>query len=534
VTFVRANSLGWGLFELLTSTQMNTIDSQMPYALDGRDGGSYAQAAGITLVGTASASAFVLALVGKSASEVMNITAVGTGGVGIDFISSGDVKHISTTANSLNQAGKPVTPYNFLGHANSGGGGGDGAKSTGGASTLVPGLGGNGFEAVGGTSDFTGGATTLWTLNGSSGIRSIGGSITGVHANQLSGFGIQAIGGGVSGTGKGGVGVYASGGAGGSGVTANADFGIGLLGVGAPGVHGLNGSVNSFTMAEFESFNDNRAAVRASSKTYGRSMLAEHSGVTDLTELNLFTHVGDPHASTGKAIVHILQDVNGVGSSEVGLTIGMSAIGGMSPFNAIAASSYKQTTATFAAFNDGTAGQYYPAIRLDKHTNQAPDVQVNGGLAYVDKDDSTIIGSACDIDCFFMGLGDGRYDRIVGSSDPGALQAWARVVTDGIGGVTLGYNYGVASVSFSGTDVLVTLNTHASGDPLVIIPTASSPYGGILCNPDIVNNRVQCTLMDFATGTALDLTTFATEFYIMMCARTAWGITADQPTYYRP
>lgn len=42
MTLQRANSIGWGLFELLTSSQMNTIDSQLPYAIDGARGGTYA------------------------------------------------------------------------------------------------------------------------------------------------------------------------------------------------------------------------------------------------------------------------------------------------------------------------------------------------------------------------------------------------------------------------------------------------------------------------------------------------------------
>jgi len=48
VTFVRANPPGWALFELLTSSQMNTVDSQMPFALDGRDGGTYTPTALLT------------------------------------------------------------------------------------------------------------------------------------------------------------------------------------------------------------------------------------------------------------------------------------------------------------------------------------------------------------------------------------------------------------------------------------------------------------------------------------------------------
>lgn len=53
MTFVRANPPGWALFELLLSSQMNTIDSQMPFALDGQGGGTYSPTAGINLIGDA-------------------------------------------------------------------------------------------------------------------------------------------------------------------------------------------------------------------------------------------------------------------------------------------------------------------------------------------------------------------------------------------------------------------------------------------------------------------------------------------------
>jgi len=41
MTFSRANALGWALYELLTSTQMNTVDINQSRALDGYAGGTY-------------------------------------------------------------------------------------------------------------------------------------------------------------------------------------------------------------------------------------------------------------------------------------------------------------------------------------------------------------------------------------------------------------------------------------------------------------------------------------------------------------
>lgn len=51
MSFTRANALGWALYEVLTSTQMNHVDSQLPNALDGAAGGSYGATADINLTG---------------------------------------------------------------------------------------------------------------------------------------------------------------------------------------------------------------------------------------------------------------------------------------------------------------------------------------------------------------------------------------------------------------------------------------------------------------------------------------------------
>ncbi len=46
--------LGWAYGEILTSAQMNTIASQLPFAIDGAGGGTYALGAtALTITGTA-------------------------------------------------------------------------------------------------------------------------------------------------------------------------------------------------------------------------------------------------------------------------------------------------------------------------------------------------------------------------------------------------------------------------------------------------------------------------------------------------
>lgn len=49
MTLVRANALGWAAFEELTATQCNTMDSQLPYALDGGAGGVYGPSADLEI-----------------------------------------------------------------------------------------------------------------------------------------------------------------------------------------------------------------------------------------------------------------------------------------------------------------------------------------------------------------------------------------------------------------------------------------------------------------------------------------------------
>ena len=41
MTFPRTNPLGWALFELLTSAQMNQLDIQQTFAMDGLNGGEH-------------------------------------------------------------------------------------------------------------------------------------------------------------------------------------------------------------------------------------------------------------------------------------------------------------------------------------------------------------------------------------------------------------------------------------------------------------------------------------------------------------
>lgn len=59
MTFTRVNPLGWALFELLTSAQMNELDTDVSNALDGADGGLYTPSDTLELDGSANANAFL-------------------------------------------------------------------------------------------------------------------------------------------------------------------------------------------------------------------------------------------------------------------------------------------------------------------------------------------------------------------------------------------------------------------------------------------------------------------------------------------
>lgn len=53
MTFVRANAIGWGLYEELTHDQMNVLDTNAANGVDGAEGGAYAPSADIDIDGLA-------------------------------------------------------------------------------------------------------------------------------------------------------------------------------------------------------------------------------------------------------------------------------------------------------------------------------------------------------------------------------------------------------------------------------------------------------------------------------------------------
>lgn len=92
MSFSRANSLGWAMFEVLTSTQMNAIDLNQSRALDGNAGGDYSTIAADIIFTGANSICWGASVYPKLASRVLQRTqplviayrTVGGGGAGID------------------------------------------------------------------------------------------------------------------------------------------------------------------------------------------------------------------------------------------------------------------------------------------------------------------------------------------------------------------------------------------------------------------------------------------------------------------
>jgi hypothetical protein len=80
MTFSRVNPGGWAMFEVLTSSQMNTLDINHSNALDGDAGGVYTPTARLELDGTAGLFDVIVAKAGAISAA---ITGIGTTGFGV-------------------------------------------------------------------------------------------------------------------------------------------------------------------------------------------------------------------------------------------------------------------------------------------------------------------------------------------------------------------------------------------------------------------------------------------------------------------
>jgi hypothetical protein len=211
MTFTRANALGWALYEVLTSAQMNIVDLNQSRAIDGNAGGTYNPSAIITVnqevvisaAAAAGANATALTLTGKGNEPGISSTGGATSASGGVFTGG------APNGNGLNGIGTGTGwGLSAIGGATGGGvrgegqGGGIGVVGVGeGAAAGVSGTGGLTGNGVAGQ----GGGTSGYGVYGHGtatdpGVRGEGG--------HNDGSGVEGIGGptdgvGVKGTGTG-------------------------------------------------------------------------------------------------------------------------------------------------------------------------------------------------------------------------------------------------------------------------------------------------------------------------------------------
>jgi len=198
MTFGRVNALGWGLFELLTSGQMNALDINVTNALDGLGGGPYNPTAPIVLDAVAS-SGHALSII-SAANGGLHVQ-VDAGPVGQLIDGTADAVGLRVAQGPISDSA--VTPQNSvevvgIGNDDLGGVGGVAINAVGGATDGA--TGGTAILATGGTTIAGGSSATV----GGHGVEATGGAAGLVGGHGVKGTGGTAVGGGSGVFGKGG------------------------------------------------------------------------------------------------------------------------------------------------------------------------------------------------------------------------------------------------------------------------------------------------------------------------------------------
>lgn len=552
--------MGWGLFELLTSTQMNVIDSQLPLAVDSR-GGSYTLLAPLGFDGSALTSGPTFDL--SSGALIQPAFRLVNGGTGPTM----ELHSLDTTGHDyllylhsedVNDTDAETTLY-VAGRENTGGDGGPGAQISGGSSSFAGSDGATGLILSGGSAFATGqGGRALQASGGSAnftdaaGSGRFGRSAVRVDANYTYGadaslhygaaaaelYGSQMIG-----PGKGGAGLISFGGVGPSNVVNGADAGPGVVGVGSTGVLGiLSGSIVDYRPLPSEFLQGARAGVRAVAQTLGRAFLSEMSGNSSDAEINYLKWVGAGSAGGGKTLLKVEA---ATATAPASLSTGLVITSGVNSGVFRGADIFSREAVSLRLSAQGGAGNvniHAPLLLLSQSVE--PNVFDQGGLTYVSAGALTGLSSGG----FLMGHGPGTgyFDRIVGSADSAAAWAWARIRTNGSGGATLVAGYNVASVAIQGTTQLqVNLNAitggPADGDKLAVTSTSNNTagYGGSNKSGtiDVLISDGQTLLaqvFDRASNAAYDLTTNIVDITVIVYALPLFGRVATRPTFYRP
>lgn len=197
MTLVRAKPSGWALFELLTSTQMNQIDSQLPDALDGAGGGVYNPTDTLELDGSAITGTSTLKLTSPAAgSGLANLElTVDQSGIlaGCFFDMGENVNALSITYFSSSIAANVTTAVTvFAGNSTNGNGGR--AMSVDGGNGGTTGAGGDGLDAEGGNA--------AGSADGGTGVIGAGGTEgQGTNVNTGAAAGVYGTGGSTGGSG---------------------------------------------------------------------------------------------------------------------------------------------------------------------------------------------------------------------------------------------------------------------------------------------------------------------------------------------
>lgn len=553
MTFTRAEPLGWGLFELLRSSHVNHIDSQLPYAVDGR-GGSYSMLEPLLLNGSSVSGGSALVVTSGSASEpALNVLQEGAGGVA-EFQSmdpTGAHRIVEIHGADCNASFISET-MRVEGRNNAAGDGGDGLYLTGG-NTSSPGAdGGDGLSVDGGSADAGGmGGFALVARGGSSnfasdaGVSRFGRTAMKVMASYTYGadlnlhYGSPAAefyGSETEGGGKGGPGIYAEGGLGSTNAVGGPDSGAGVVGLGGNGVIGISaGAPFNFRPPPSEFIQTPRAAVRAMSKNAGRGVLSEVSGYSADADLNLFRYVGT--AITSKTLLKIESAPD---NAPGGLSIGLQITSGVN-------------AGQFRGAQIGGRGAHGLSVSStpDESGNSFPSLILTGQTALPNQGSPAGLFSAAGStvpnagpnSLLMMGMGTGVYDRLLGSSDSAAAWAWARIRTNGAGGVSILSDYGVASVAFNGDYSLsVTLDTTTGGptnaNNMVAVATSNNDpaYGGSnasgWCQAVVIDGtHVNLSMKD---GSAINFATSIVEISLVVHAIPAYGRPTNRPTFYKP
>lgn len=557
MTFSRANPAGWALFELLTSSQMNEIDVNMSYALDGRDGGTFTPLAQLELDGlNVVAGDDTLYLKNTPTDWGLQIEVANGSGKGLRVFQSSaseaNTNMMLVDATTVAYApASPATSVILHGNANSLNDGGAALKSFGGDTLIATGIGGRGVNAVGGNGTVVGsyggvavdadaGDTNLTGLGGSivatAAVDGTGSATVGDAATHWGGPGGRFHGGPLTGTGNGGPGMYATGALGPSASTSALDMGMGGAARGRTGLLGSTWSVDPFALpAELDAVHV-QSGLTAFGKTYGRGLNVAFSGNSSSTDdFNKIAVVGVGSTMTGtnRSILNVETNLT---SEPAALLTGVRVedVSGLPNLRIRAFYGTGRGSPAYRADAVAAGGFDPPHIYMPPKTK--PDSYTNGGLVFVNAAELTGLSD----DALFCGSGSARasYDRVATSGDPCVVQAWARIQTNGSGGVVMGANYGMLTASIVpvlGVDVIQFVLDTISGQPASANMIA---FGGIdalgyACSARVISSTL-VQVGPYGSAGYADVTNQVFDIWVMVMGNPAFGIPADRPTYFVP